>query len=549
MAFTPSHSAGSAAGAVALRDFAGLALFAALVAFAGIYFQPGLVALAEAWRLPEYSHGPLIPILSGVLFLRQLKQEPVTVGPIDDRWPGVIVVALALLLGAVGKIARIPDIVAYAMIGFVAGLILISLGWRRGRRYWPAVVHLAFMLPLPGILYWKVSTYLQFVSSELGVALIRLAGVPVFLDGNIIDLGVYKLHVAEACSGLRYLYPILSFSYIFATLYRGPNWHKAVLLVSAAPITVVMNSVRIGIIGVIVDNFGLAHVEGITHLLEGWVIFLTSVVILFGMARLMLALQRDTHMSLSEALDLDLSGQGAQIARLRFLRASGAAFVALALTAGAVVGWSALPPREAAVIERAPLALFPTRLDGWRNTVTNSLEPEVARALGADDYFSAQFVNPDHPAYVDVFVAWYRDQTRGGIHSPEVCLPGSGWEMAEIARTTVDLGGARVVPVPLNRAIIQKGESRLLVYYWFEQYGGRTASDYAAKAALLRDGVVHGRTDGALVRIITPILPGETEADAEARLRSATNPVVDALPRFVPSLDAARRAAETAAAG
>jgi exosortase len=69
--------------------------------------------------------------------------------------------------------------------------------------------------------------------------------VPVFLEGNIIDLGVYKLHVAEACSGLRYLFPILSFSYIFAVLYKGPMWHKAVLLISAAPITVLMNSVRI----------------------------------------------------------------------------------------------------------------------------------------------------------------------------------------------------------------------------------------------------------------------------------------------------------------
>ena len=87
--------------------------------------------------------------------------------------------------------------------------------------HWPPVLHLVYMLPLPGVLYYGLSTYLQGVSSELGVFFLQMLNVPVFLEGNIIDLGVYKLHVAEACSGLRYLFPILSFSYIFAVLYQG----------------------------------------------------------------------------------------------------------------------------------------------------------------------------------------------------------------------------------------------------------------------------------------------------------------------------------------
>ena len=80
------------------------------------------------------------------------------------------------------------------------------------------------------------------ISSELGVWFLRLLSVPVFLEGNIIDLGLYKLQVAEACSGLRYLFPIMSFSYVFCMLYSGPRWHKAVLLLSAVPLTVLMNS-------------------------------------------------------------------------------------------------------------------------------------------------------------------------------------------------------------------------------------------------------------------------------------------------------------------
>lgn len=202
-------------------------LIASTVA-AVIFFQEGISALLVAWQVPEYSHGPLIPVLSALLFLRQLKTVPISHAPVVDRWPGVALLVFAIVFGGLGKLSGIDDVVAYALILWVGAILLISFGWRDGWQFWPPVLHLVYMLPLPGVLYYKLSTYLQAVSSELGVWLLQLINVPVFLEGNIIDLGVYKLHVAEACSGLRYLFPILSFSYIFAVLYKGPMSHKAV---------------------------------------------------------------------------------------------------------------------------------------------------------------------------------------------------------------------------------------------------------------------------------------------------------------------------------
>ncbi|MEO0360510.1 MAG: archaeosortase/exosortase family protein, partial [Pseudomonadota bacterium] len=104
-----------------------LALFGAIV-----FLWDGVIALLDAWQLAEYSHGPLIPILSGLMFLRQLKGQPPHAGPVDDRWPGVAVIVFALLVGLLGNLARIPDIAAYAMIILVGGVILTSFGWRRG---------------------------------------------------------------------------------------------------------------------------------------------------------------------------------------------------------------------------------------------------------------------------------------------------------------------------------------------------------------------------------------------------------------------------------
>ncbi|MFZ3584974.1 VPLPA-CTERM-specific exosortase XrtD [Loktanella sp. DJP18] len=502
---------------------------------AAAFFYEGLDALLVAWQLPEYSHGPLIPVLSLLLFLRQLKDVPVNTAPVTDRGPGIAVLVLALSLATLGKLSQIDDIVAYAMILWVGAILLISFGWQQGRQFWPPVLHLVYMLPLPGVLYYKLSTFLQAISSELGVWMLQVIDVPVFLEGNIIDLGVYRLHVAEACSGLRYLFPILSFSYIFAVLYRGPMWHKAILLLAAVPITVAMNSVRIAFAGWIVNSWGLAHLEGFSHFFEGWVIFMLCVILLFLLARFMLIFHPQ-KLGLVDALDLETSGLPAQAARVRLIEPSWALILAAVLACGAALVWELRPPIETRVPDREPFALFPVTLGNWTAGRATRLEADVERTLGADDYVSVDFTSPDAAAPVSFFSAYYEDQTKGGTHSPEICLPGAGWEIAWLERIDIAPEVGLSEPYHLNRAVIQKGESRMMAYYWFEQHGRHVAWDFAAKMYLLVDGVTIGRTDGALVRLITPIREGETDAQAEARLKDVFLNVEQVLPRFVPGL-------------
>ncbi len=512
----------------------GMFWFVVAVIGAAVFFSDGLDALLIAWQLPEYSHGPLIPVLSGLLFLRQLKTIPIESGPVKNRWVGLVVLIFALMFGALGRLANISDIVAYALILWVGGILLISFGWKQGRQFWPPVLHLVYMLPLPGVVYYKLSTILQFISSELGVFFLQLVNVPVFLDGNIIDFGVFKLQVAEACSGLRYLFPILSFSYIFAVLYKGPMWHKAVLLISAAPITVLMNSIRIAIAGILVDKYGIDSVEGFSHFFEGWVIFVACIILLFLLARIMLFFQ-PVKMGLAESLDLDVDGLGTQAMRLRLVEASGAMITAAMIMVVGGLAWQLLPERELAPIDREPFTVFPRQIGDWKQEGPSKyLSVAVATTLGADDYHSVDLSKPGAAASVGLFMAWYADQSKGGVHSPEICLPGSGWEIAWLERTelTDELNSDK--PFSINRAIIQKGETRMLVYYWFEQKGRKVAWDFAAKYYLMVDGITTGRTDGALVRLTTLITDEETDADAEARLKEVFNDLLIPLPRFVP---------------
>ncbi len=510
----------------------GLLLFGVLVAVSIPVFWLGLESLAAAWSTPEYSHGPLIPLISLYLFLRELRRDPVDRAKSVNRWPGIAVIGFALVLAMIGNLARVADIVTYSMIIWVAGVVLVCFGWDKGKRHQLPVLHLIFMLPLPQILYWKMSMFLQGVSSELGVWFVSLAGVPVFLDGNIIDLGVYKLHVAEACSGLRYLFPILSFSYLFAILYRGPIWHKAVLLLAAAPLTVFMNSFRIGMIGVLVNYFGISHAEGFFHFFEGWIIFIACISILFLMAIGLQRLQSDP-LPLSEAIDLDTDRLGHIAMKITGIRASLAMAVAVCLTAGASVGASFVTSGTTTQIERDPFILFPTRLDDWQG-FRERLDPEVEEVLAADDYANITYqLVGEMP--VNFFTAFYHNQTDGdGIHSPEVCLPNGGWEIFQLSEHAVSFPETAYGDFELNRAVIQKGQSRQLVYYWFEQRGKRITNDVIAKTTVIADGLLMGRTDGALVRFTTPIGVDETDADADRRLMDKMERVLPRLPRFVP---------------
>lgn len=529
---TPSHP-----GTKDIANWLSPGLFWLCLAIIGaaVFFADGLDALFAAWSLPEYSHGPLIPILSGLLFLRQLKSFPADPGPKRNRWIGVMVILVALMLATLGKLSNISDLTAYATILWIGGILLVSFGWATGRHFWPPVLHLVYMLPLPGVIYYKLTTWLQFVSSEIGVYFLRLLAVPVFLDGNIIDLGITKLHVAEACSGLRYLFPILSFSYIFAVLYKGPIWHKAVLLLSAAPITVLMNSVRIAMAGVIVQYWGLDWLEGFTHFFEGWVIFIACILILFALARIMLFFNRD-KMGLAEALDLDTNGLLSQAARIRLARPSAAMVTTAMLMVGSVLVWQTVAADPGGVaIQRDAFSAFPRRLGEWQQVGEDrQLSVSVQRTLAADDYISRNYATPDAATSVELFSAWYADQSQGGVHSPEICLPGGGWEIAWLERSDMTQAMNLDRPFHINRAIIQKGETRMMVYYWFDQKGRKIAWDMAAKYWLLVDGIKTGRTDGALVRLTTPILADESDASAEARLMDLLREVMTPIERFIP---------------
>jgi exosortase D (VPLPA-CTERM-specific) len=500
------------------------------VAGAIAFYWSGIASLPENWELPEYSHGYLIPLIAIYLLLRSAANGHFA----EPRlcWVGVVIVFVGIFLGLLGNLGSIPDVTSYALIVCIAGLVVAGLGLNNLRNYVAAVLYLVFMLRLPNYLYWTLSLKLQMLSSELGVAVISGLGVPVYLDGNIIDLGTYKLQVAEACSGLRYLFPLASFSFLFATLYRGPTWHRIVIFLSAVPITILMNSFRVAVIGILVDRYGIEQAEGFLHAFEGWIIFIACVAILYGEAVLLQLLRGRKAIPVHRMLEVDLSGVRHRVSEFPSFFVSRSFVIAAATVLAAGVAWQLVPAREPVHVPREQMSSFPLEIGAWTGR-QQRLGAATEEALRASDYLLVDYTSGK--ASINFLVAYYDSQAKGsGIHSPQVCLPGGGWEISGWMPFETSLRAESGNPLRVNRAIIQKGTDRQLVYYWFEEQGRSVTSDYGAKLFTLIDAVRYGRTDGALIRLVTPI-EGTSVESADRRLQEFLELTLPKLPAYVPS--------------
>lgn len=188
-------------------------------------------------------------------------------------------------------------------------------------------------------------------------------------------------------------------------------------------------------------------------------------------------------------------------------------------------------------VERIPraddLSAFPQQLGDWHG-LDQAIPPTYLDVLGPGRFLSRLYVNGGSNVPVDFFLAYFPSQKTGDtIHSPKNCLPGAGWTAVET--TQVLLRPSSGKSFSANRYVIAKGTDRMLVLYWYEAHSRRVASEYWAKFWLVADAIRKNRTDGALVRIITPIGPNESVGAAEIRATAFAAEVLPLLSRYIPA--------------
>lgn len=487
-------------------------------------FHTALFALPRSWYLQEeYSHGYLVPLVTA--WMLWVRRHDVITNLGRPIWMGAALVALAASLHIISQLSGILILSQMAFVITLFGIVLAIGGYALMRVTFAPIAFLIFAIPLPDFLNAGLSLDLQLISSKLGAAFINLFNAPVYLEGNIIDLGTYKLQVVDACSGLRYLFPLCSLSFLAAYLFQAPIWQRVFVALSSIPITVAMNGFRIGAVGITVDRWGPSMADGMLHFLEGWIIFLASTLVILIEVYL---LARISKRPFSESFGV-LTGAKSTASAAVLSKDHRPFYACLFLILTILFAGTFTGIRSETIPERSRFVTFPADIGDWHGHAS-SLAPDVERTLGLDDYILSDYSDPSGKI-VNLYVAYYASQHRFKYHSPLVCIPADGWSIISFERTKNDVGH------PMNRAIIERNGSRQLVYYWYEERGRKIASEYLSRLYLIYDSIFMNRSDGALIRLVTPILPDELDEQADIRLRRFIRDLEPRLNVFVPSRD------------
>ncbi len=463
----------------------------------------------------DYSYGLLLPIVSAYIVyqkwpqIRQMHWQP--------SWWGLLIIISGLFLNIVGELAADLYVPRVSFVITLGGIIYLLAGWRMVRLLIFPLILLWLMIPLPDLITKAVTMPLQLVSSQLAAGMLQMMGIPVLRQGNIIDLGVRQMQVVDACSGLRYILALLALGVIFCYFYQRKPWKILILILVLIPATIFANALRVAGMGLYP-----ALLEGFWHGFSGWLIFIFC----FGiLAVVNFLLNRLSPPSEIAKLPSDFE------IREEFLEPNKSSAYWIYPVAAAVIMILFVPLMN--IASYAPnypikegLANFPLTIDSWKGRHAY-IDPDMVAATKSSDHLNAEYTNPQY-GWVSLWIAYYETQKKAGgfVHSPKGCFTASGWQIEK--SKVIDIAKDK----PINWMVVNRMGEKLLVYYWFLQRGRWLADETINKFYMAYDGFVRRRTDGAMVRLITPI-GGNLEA-AQQRLTLFAENLMPILNQYIP---------------
>ncbi|TAK64463.1 MAG: VPLPA-CTERM-specific exosortase XrtD [Methylobacter sp.] len=498
----------------------------------GFTFKNSLEEMATVWiNVEEYGHGFFIPVIS-IYLLWIRRRELKFVEQYKESLPGLSIVIVGLILFVLGGLATLKTIEQYAFIITVTGFFTVAFGLPGLRVGAIPLLFLIFMVPFPPFILNNLSSKLQLISSWLGVEFIRACDIMVYLEGNVIDLGGYKLQVVDACSGLRYLFPLASLSFLCAYLFRGPFWQKTLIFLSSAPLTIFMNSFRIGVIGIMVDNWGTKMAEGFLHEFEGWIIFLICMALLF-IEMWLFSWISGKKVPLTELVLIPSEWSGNIKQADPEIKFNKSVFMLLLLLFSAAIASHYIQGREDIIPARKAFLNFPLHLGKWQGR-NDYLSQTYLNDMKLTDYVIINYTQPESGS-INFYSAYYQSQRKGvSVHSPKGCIPGDGWQITQFGQRNIPDIKLDNNVLQVNRAVIEKSGSRQLVYYWFQQRGRTITNEYLVKWYLFYDAIAMNRTDGSLIRLVTSVGEAEDLEVADQRLQSFMKDLMPEMPDYIP---------------
>ena len=230
---------------------------------------PRIVEMSEVWaENPTYSHGYLVPLFS--IILLWLKRSILVTLPLEPNWWGLPIIALACAVQLLGMYIYIPWLEGASLMIFLSGIATLVGSWRLLRLTWPSIAFLVFMIPLPWRVEATLRTPLRLFAAQVSNWLLQLFGLPSVVEGTVIDISGQKLGVEEACSGIAMLMTFFALATGLMIVVQRPWVDKLVIVLSALPIAIVCNVLRITATGILYCTVGESVGKFVYHDLAGF---------------------------------------------------------------------------------------------------------------------------------------------------------------------------------------------------------------------------------------------------------------------------------------
>ena len=474
---------------------------------------------------PNFEHGIFVPLFAMfVLWQERKRLKAIAAAPSWAGLPLVVLSMLVLVLGVLGADIFLPRV---SLLILLAGLIILFQGWTFFRAVLFPWAFLVLMIPIPSLIISRVTFPLQLLAAKLATALLGLV-VVVHREGNVIWLVSGPLDVVEACSGIRSLLSLVTLAIIYGYLLESRKWVRVVLACAAVPIAVAANSFRVFGTGLLVQ-FGYGdEAEGAPHALAGLLIFAVALIMLFAVHRLICLIWKSGPPARSNVAHLEEQPAGEIRMKAGSFRFGIVAVPMLATAIGLQAHSSTeiIPPHQ-------PLSSLPSQIGAWTGN-DDPLDQETLDILGPGEYLVRDYENANQPEpSINLYIPFFPSQKAGDtIHSPDHCLPGAGW--IPTSREVIQLARPDGSSVPVNRYVVSKMGERQLVLYWFQAHGRVVASEWSAKYYLISDSIRMNRSDGGMVRLMTPMLDGESPDAAQARMMKFGSQLLPLLDSYIP---------------
>lgn len=463
---------------------------------------------------------------------------------------GLVPVLIAAFLMVFAEISAVETLLYTGFFVCILGILLSFYGDKVRYLFFPLLV-LFFFIPLPPFINRVLTFHLKLAASSISTILLRTSGVSVLREGNVIELGVSQLQVVDACSGLRYLVPLFLIALLVGYFFHIGLWKRVVLCSVAAPLSIIVNALRIWVTGILAVNGYESLANSFFHNFSGVIVFLfagaslVSIALIFkgkgegGKVRAQKInrpkefFQMKKHISLRRAENRSKS-ENLKVNKLSFsslLKPAAIATVLCVLFCSS--GWALkrIPSRNR-LPERASFTSFPMEIGQWKGRL-HDISEKIMDGLWADDFVSATFKREDSKNYISLFIPFYEYQSsRHTAHTPKACMLGGGWALIDSRE--------RQIPIEQNKNIRietmtwQKGNQQVLGGYFFLQRGRIITTPLKNKFYLMWDALSKRRTDGALVRVEMILAPGQSDIEANDELNAFLVELMPILHDYIP---------------